>query len=152
MTKNRPKNQRRLQLRHAKNQQGSSLIEVLVSVFIMAIGLLGLAALQANNLKNINNSQFRTLAATYAYDMAERMRSNRTAALAGEYTEDCSSDDCKEWKLQISQDVISGGLPTGSGEVTQSGNLFTITVEWDEQVHHSSGESGDADFTLSLQL
>ncbi|MFT6924522.1 MAG: type IV pilus assembly protein PilV [Psychromonas sp.] len=79
---NQTNRQKRLMTR---NQQGSSLLEVLIAVLILGIGLLGLAFLQMVSLKNINNSQFRTLATVYAYDMAERMRSNQTAVSAGNY-------------------------------------------------------------------
>jgi type IV pilus assembly protein PilV len=51
----------------------------------MGLGLLGLAFMQVVSLKNINSSQFRTLATAYAYDMAERMRSNQAAVAAGSY-------------------------------------------------------------------
>jgi len=166
--KNNQTYHRKLKFCQTIYQRGSSLLEILVAVFILAIGLLGLAALQANSLKNINNSQFRTLATTYAYDMAERMRSNQDGVLAGGYDAisasvsdpGCSSCtaaqlaqlDGYQWNQQISQAVNIGGLPTGSGTVTKSGNVFNITVVWQEQQRDSSGgKVGDADFTLTIQ-
>lgn len=83
-----------------RNQQGTSLIEVLVTVFIMGLGLLGLAFMQVVSLKNINNSQFRTLATAYAYDMAERMRSNQNAVAAGSYdaiSATVTEPSCASW-------------------------------------------------------
>ncbi|WP_413701427.1 type IV pilus modification protein PilV [Psychromonas sp. KJ10-10] len=81
-------------LNFKNHQQGSSLLEVLISLLVMAIGLLGLASVQIISLKNLNNSQFRSLSTTYAYAMAERMRSNQSAVVAGNYDAiDDSADD-----------------------------------------------------------
>ncbi len=152
----------------ARHEKGSSLIEVLVALLVLAVGLLGLAALQTYSLKNINNSQFRTLATAYAYDMAERMRSNRAAILSGDYdaiTATVSDPQCSsctpaqiaqmdgyQWNQQISQDVNAGGLPEGAGTVTKSGELFNIKVAWQEQQRDSSGgKVGTEEFTLSIQ-
>ncbi|WP_372880679.1 type IV pilus modification protein PilV [Psychromonas sp.] len=171
MDKNNQIYHRKLNFRKNRYQQGSSLLEILVAVFILAIGLLGLAALQANSLKNINNSQFRTLATTFAYDMAERMRSNQVGISEGGYdaiTASVSKPSCGpctpvqlsqrdgyQWNQQISLPVMSGGLPTGSGTVTKINNdplLFAITVAWQEQQRDSSGGKVDsADFTLTIQ-
>ena len=159
----------RWQTRLAEHQKGSSLLEVLVALLIMAGGLLGLASLQMISLKNINNAQFHSLATAYAYDMAERMRSNKVAVLAGDYdaisatqsdpacspctTAQVAQLDGYQWNQQISQNVNTGGLPSGSGTVTKSGKLFNIKIKWKEQLRDSAGgKVDDAEFTLSVQL
>jgi type IV pilus assembly protein PilV len=60
-----------------KKSNGFSLIEVLVAMVILAIGLLGLAALQASSLKNNQTAYYRSLATQLSYDIADRMRANR---------------------------------------------------------------------------
>ncbi len=57
---------------------GFSLIEVLISVLVLAIGLLGLAALQTQGLRASTDSYVRSQATTLAYDIIERMRTNRS--------------------------------------------------------------------------
>lgn len=59
------------------SQSGFGLIEVLVSVLILAIGLLGLAGLQTQSLKFNNDAFFRSQATLLAMDLADRMRANR---------------------------------------------------------------------------
>jgi type IV pilus assembly protein PilV len=59
------------------NQRGFTLIEVLITIIISAIGLLGLAKLQALTLKNNNASQFRSVAIQLGSDAFERMRGNQ---------------------------------------------------------------------------
>lgn len=60
---------------------GLTLIEVLISVFVFAVALLGLAALQITARKTAFESNQRSLAAAIAQDVVERMRLN-TQALA----------------------------------------------------------------------
>lgn len=68
-----------------KRHSGFALIEVLVAVIVLAIGLLGLAGLHASGLRD-NHGAFVRTQATYAVnDLADRMRANRAAAIAGAY-------------------------------------------------------------------
>jgi len=64
---------------------GFTLIEVLVALFVLAIGLLGLAMLQTTGLRFNTNSYSRTQATYVAYDIVERMRANFTGFTAGNY-------------------------------------------------------------------
>ncbi|MBY0572443.1 MAG: type IV pilus modification protein PilV [Undibacterium sp.] len=59
-----------------KNQTGTTLIEVMVSVLVLAIGLLGIAGLQANALKYQKTSSYRSEASQIAYDLSDRLRAN----------------------------------------------------------------------------
>lgn len=61
-----------------KNQQGISLIEVMVSVFILASGLLGLAALQSRSIAMNQSAHYRSIAADLAADLADRIRAYRS--------------------------------------------------------------------------
>ncbi len=64
----------------AKRQLGVSLIEVLVSVVIAAIGLLALAGVNATSVKYTKLSQYRGTATLLATDIGERMRANKAGA------------------------------------------------------------------------
>jgi len=55
---------------------GFTLIEVLISMVVLAIGLLGLAGLQITSLKNNQSAYNRSQATQLAYDIADRMRAN----------------------------------------------------------------------------
>ena len=61
------------------------MIEILISIIILTIGLLGLASLQAFSLRNAGNANYRGSAAQLAYDLADRMRANKAALDAGSY-------------------------------------------------------------------
>lgn len=64
---------------------GFTMIEVMVTIVIVAIGLLGLAALLLKGMQAGNTSQLRTFAVAQAYDIADRMRANPAGVAAGHY-------------------------------------------------------------------
>jgi type IV pilus assembly protein PilV len=63
-------------------QAGFSLLEVLISVLILAVGLISLASLQVAGTQNNKSAALRTIATQQAYDMADRMRANMTGLIA----------------------------------------------------------------------
>lgn len=69
-----------------KAQLGFSMIEILVTLVIIATALLGTAGLQLYAMRVNQGGQFRTQAVILAADIAERMEANKPAALNGSYT------------------------------------------------------------------
>lgn len=69
-----------------RRQRGFYLLEVLVSLLVLAIGLLGIAALQAQGLRNNHDAYTRSQATMLAYDIIDRMRANR--ANVAQYAQD----------------------------------------------------------------
>ncbi len=120
-------------------QRGVSLIEVLVSIVILTLGLLGLAGLQVAGIKVTQSSQFRAQAAQFANDMADRMRGNLVAARAGSYdrvfqavepgTGTAPAAEVTEWMRRL------GNLPRGDGSIAVDtvNNRVTISVRWDDR-------------------
>ncbi len=66
-------------------QSGVTLIEVLITVVLVSIGLLGLAGLQLTSVRNSSSSNERFIATTLAQDILERMRANRARAIGKVY-------------------------------------------------------------------
>ena len=64
---------------------GMTLIEVLVTLVLTSVGLLGVAALQLTTLKSNQESYVRSQATMLAADMLDRMRSNQVGFIAGNY-------------------------------------------------------------------
>lgn len=59
------------------DQNGSTLIEVLVSIIVLVIGLIGLANLQTVALYNAHSAHLRSQATQSVYDLIDRIRSNQ---------------------------------------------------------------------------
>lgn len=70
------------------DQGGFSLIEVLITVIVLSIGLLGMAALQLASLRDSNRANERSIATVLAYDITDRMRANPAGVVAGDYLVD----------------------------------------------------------------
>lgn len=69
----------------ARRARGGSLLEVLVSIVIASIGLLGLAGINATAVRYGKLSQYRAIATLLVGDITERMRANPTAVAASNY-------------------------------------------------------------------
>lgn len=69
----------------AARQQGATLIEILVSVLVIALGLLTMASVQSNSVKFQKTSEFRAVATLLASDLADRMRANQPGVVAQGY-------------------------------------------------------------------
>ena len=63
--------------RSMKGNAGFGMIEILVSLLVLAIGLLGLASLQTTGLTQSSETRNRSQAILLADDMFERIRANR---------------------------------------------------------------------------
>ena len=112
---------------------GFTMLEVMISIVILAFGLLGIAGLQAFALKNTHSASMRLTATELANDMIDRMKSNYIGVSGDAYNKpdvsaykvgsvDCSSTACtpadvaqydlRQWQLRI-----AGALPGGIGIV-----------------------------------
>lgn len=137
-------------------EKGVTLIEVLVTVVILSIGLLGLSGMHFHGLKNNQSAYFRSQATILAYTILDAMRANKTSALNEEYdaslTDTVTSDgtlakiDLADWRSKLSSALPSG---TGSIECTKSTAVCEVIVQWDDSV----GENGATEqFLVTSQL
>ena len=140
-----------------KGQSGFSLIEVLVAVIVLAIGLLGLGALQTVSLQNNQSAYMRSQATVFAYDIMDTMRTDRENALDGDYNltmgsapktgSTFSATALKDWF-----DELSGALPSGQGSVACSSatEICQVTIQWDDT--HALDGSASRQVAVSARL
>lgn len=58
-------------------EQGFSILEVLIAVVVIALGLLGIASLQAAAVSNTTATHAESVVATESYNLVARMRANK---------------------------------------------------------------------------
>lgn len=138
------------------NVGGFTLLEVLIALVVLSIGLLGLASMQANGLKQNHSAYLRSQAVTYAYDILERMRANHASAVAGNYSIAMTADaptgsSIPETDLGQWLGLIAGNLPAGDGETALNGRVVTVTVRWDDSRAGGVDET-EQEFILKSEL
>lgn len=121
-----------------RSQNGFSLIEVLIALFVFAIGILTVAGLQIVSKRTNFEAVQRTTATYLAYDIIERMRANpdqldvyvddALGALRPAPGVDCRTDTCTSteladfdvWQWQqaiagVAEQATIGGVATSTG-------------------------------------
>jgi type IV pilus assembly protein PilV len=121
---------------------GFTLLEVLIAMCVLAIGLLGLASLQAVSLKNSTDSMRRAMAVNLAYSIVDAMRvnagsvSNYVGAVEANPTCNSSTSPTATSGTIAQQDLtawrnnLACTLPQGTGSITVNGRNITVTVQW----------------------
>jgi len=112
--------------------RGFTLIEVLITLVIVAIGLLGLAGLQLTSMNSQLESYQRAQALMLVEDMANRIRANAEEARAGAYpvgTEYglATDDDCTILTVIAERDLCEwNDAVAGTGVVEDGRNLGSM--------------------------
>jgi type IV pilus assembly protein PilV len=138
-----------------KHSRGFSLIEVLVSLLILAIGVLGIIALQFKGLKYSYDANVRSQISFLANDIADKMRLNSTNV--GSYVANYDAGDAHTAcnyavasnaanDLNCWYDFVDWTLPPGSSaNITGPvGGIYTISLAWDDR----EGETHTVTYSL----
>ena len=141
------------------NQQGTSLIESMISLLVISIGLLGIAALQVTSISQNSSALHHSQAVMATYNMADRIRTNNNSFAAYNaidtsigYSQDCTgianvcssaemvTADASDWETMI------GNLPLGRGQIIAQANSteLLIAVMWDDGGIPGGGSNGAA--------
>lgn len=140
-----------------RSDAGASLLEVLVALFVLSIGLLGLAGLQTISLRFNHQSYERTQATLLTSYIVDRMRANPAGVRLNSYllttatnvpptySTDCRTTACTNpadlatydiamWIREITADRM---LPQGKAQITLAGGgapagVHIIRVYWQE--------------------
>ena len=143
---------------NARRPRGFSLIEVLITLFVIAVAMLGTASLQAYSLKVNQGSQFRSQAVLLGTDLLERIEANNQAAIAGAYAATlpqstaasacaaslCTPQEMAAYDLSQIEGAMARQLPDSSGVITFAGAgpyTYTVQINWRERASRASTAS-----------
>jgi len=146
-----------------RRQHGFSMIEVLVTLLIISLALLGTAGLQAYSMRLNQGGQLRTQAVVLGADLAERIEANKVSAVAGGYvlangnvanalSTACLDAPCPPaalaaFDLSQWQNAVAATLPQSSWTVAQTigdnPSVYTITVSWVDRLSDTTTAAFD---------
>lgn len=132
------------------HNRGSSMIEVLVALFILAVGLMGVQGMQIDSLRTNLNSSQGTSAQILAADMGDRILAYDSITSTADDNDfngidtadtatdpGCDATGCSK-TAQVNRDIfywkteIENKLSGGRGTVTSIAGVVTINIVWDD--------------------
>lgn len=126
-----------------QNQRGASLLEVLIAVLILAIGMLGVAAMQSMSLRNSLSALERSQATVQTYAIMDAMRANIADARNDQYNlalaaAPCAppaaggtlaTQDLNNWITSLKATLG----PSACGAVACAANVCEVTIRWNDE-------------------
>lgn len=170
-------NMKRNKTHTSRQAEGFSLIEVLISLSILAAGLLGMTALQ-NEALQFNQAAFTDSQAQFLInDMVERIRANRgnnTYAIAfnevaPEAFVDCASVTCSsnqmatwdiaQWRALVESTVADDGvsyLPGGESQIlfnnTTQTYIISVRYDWSQLGEPELNNDGKRTISVTTRI
>ena len=138
-----------------RHVRGIGLIEVMVSVMVLSVGLLGIAATQSMALRGGQGSLESTQAVMATNSILEAMRANRTQAASYIMAKTCAvptgggtaaANDQIAWITALKSTIGSGAAETttcGQIELLPGGS-YRVTVFWDDSRAGTESFAGTA--------
>ncbi len=114
---------------YCKQQDGFTLVEVLVSFVVLVIGLFGILALLLNAAKITMADELRNRAAELAYnELAVLQSSNYENVVGNSRTVKLKVRNIPDWQFVIKRQIQSG----------ETAKIIEVTVEWEHSgsTHH----------------
>lgn len=134
-------------------QRGVGMIEVLIAIVVVALGVLAIIRMQTNMVQANQSALARSQATFLVYDMLDRLRVDRQAAITGLYNRDFDDEAPSGTTLNATQTAdwltrIAEVLPAGEGAIASNGTQVTVSVRWDD----SRGEEAAETFMSVAEL
>lgn len=145
-----------------RSQSGFTLIEVLITILVLAFGLLGYALLQTMNIRFAQSANYRTQVTNLSSELIDQMRANRILANAylGDYNATIQSGVCLPtmgqsitpsnfrafWSCRLGKTLGAGA----QARVARDGNIITVALTWGDERWNTAG--GALTFTTTTEL
>jgi type IV pilus assembly protein PilV len=140
-----------------RQSAGGSLIEVLVSVLVLSIGLLGASALQVTGLRNNQSNYEHAQMTVLTQSMLDAMRNNLAGVAGGEYEiaawtcaapagATLAAEDMAQWIDSVQAQIHPGAC----GRITCAARDCTVGIRWDDS--RATGGSDTQAFEIRSRL
>lgn len=148
-----------LPVRARCQQQGASLLEVLIAVLVLAVGVLGAASLQLNAIRYTASAAQTTQASFIAYDLLDRMRvnsSNLSDYALASVPETCTVNSGAGATIAAGDradftQAVTCQLPDGKASVRVLDNVAVeIRISWSEA--RIRADQADTEFVLNSHV
>ncbi len=106
----------------------------MVTIFVFAVGLLGLATLQTVSVQANHSAYLSTQAATLAYGMMDQWRANRRVILGS-----LTLPDESDWANRVADTLPNGVLVTSIVN-----DRIDIAITWDDARHKRPDQTAAA--------
>jgi len=138
--------------KHKRTASGFTLIEVLITLVIIAVGILGLASLQLRAMQFVHDAYIRSQVQVLAYDMVDRLRANNLVAMGTNHynwqltaipsavatncaTTTCTATQMATFDIIEWRQILDEHLPQGTGGIrwdpsSTTGRIYTIEIRW----------------------
>jgi len=110
--------------------RGFSLLEVLVSMTIFSIGVLGTLGLYGRSVTGFSDAKYRTDAAMLADAIINDMWVNRANLSSYVYTGTGTNTTLQPWLTAVSSTLPSGKATIAVAGAAATGATVTVTVTW----------------------
>ena len=128
-----------------RGQNGVGLVELLISVLVLSVGLLGVAWVQTKALSTNSGAASRSMAVVASYNIMDAMRADLTLARSGTYNSTVAANDCpsagtlaqsqiREWCGLLGDMLGASSTTTGTINCVAGpgASSCTITIQYDE--------------------
>lgn len=131
-----------------KRENGSSLIEMVVALFVLAIGMLGVMSMQVKSMQFNQSAYYYSQAVYLANEILDSIRSNPEMANAYSIELDdeapqpnvecegidvtCTPQELRDWSLSQWRKNIESTLVAGKSSIVNNGDFLVITVQFDD--------------------
>lgn len=157
-------------MKFQSKESGSTLIEILITVLLLATGLLAMGALQTRSLQFNQSASMRSQANIFAYDIVDRIRLNRgeKSANVTAYNVDYdatspSSNAHAGADITAWRDAMKKVLPDAKGKISCANaasvittRICTISIKWSEASlfgeHSADNSDGQTELIYTSSL
>lgn len=130
-----------------KNQNGFGITEVIVSMLVLGIAVIGFSALQLRALDTTSEAMFRTQAMAIAQDLAERIMLNPAGAATYKDSwdatamtnykceiENCTAEEMAQYDMKTLDELVKSSLPNGQMALVEciNRNNYCVYVSWNK--------------------